>query len=65
MESKLVARNWKISLLNYNCSVKLVVEVVVKYKMTENNKSMIYKKEITMKMNKYIGDKSERKYKRL
>ena len=61
MESKLVARNWKISLLNYNCSVKLVVEVVVKYKMTENNKSMIYKKEITMKMNKYIGDKSERK----
>ena len=44
--------------------IKLVIEVAEKYKMIKKN-IIIYFKKITRKMNKYIKDKSEKKYKKL
>ena len=39
--------------------VKLIVEVIEKYKIIENNKIMIYFKKLIGKMNKYIKNKSD------
>ena len=47
----------KNNLLNYKYLVKLIIEIIQKYKMTENNKVMIYLKKINKKFDKYIKSK--------
>ena len=44
--------------------MKSIVEVTEKYKITKNNKIMIYFKMISMKFNKYIKDKKKKIYKK-
>ena len=44
----------KINLLNYKYLVKLSIEVIEKYKMTKNNKIIIYLKRTNIKFDKYI-----------
>jgi len=61
----LIVENWQIRLSSYKYSIKLIVEVIEKYKITKNNKIMIYLKEIIMKFDKYIKNKKKINYKKL
>lgn len=46
------------------CLIKLIVEWVEKCKIIKNYKIMVYLKNVTRKINKYIENKSGKKYKK-
>ena len=55
----MIVENWKVNLLNNKYLIKLIIEIVKNYIITENNKIIIYFKSIIRKMINILNIKIE------